>query len=171
MIRLACFLLAAAATSVTLVDEVYKIPANEWRYVELGLNQRPAVVSARFDVEAGSSAVRLALMRREDLEHLRAGLPHGVFAETNAAASGSLPPQVRGPGDFVLVVDNGAETAAAVRLRVWLDFGVRAGPQVTRLSPRRQFTVILISFAVFFGIITWSARRLLRGIRRQPPAC
>jgi hypothetical protein len=26
--------------------------------------------------------------------------------------------------------------------------------------------VILISFAVFFGIVTYSARRLLRGIRR-----
>jgi hypothetical protein len=49
---------------------------------------------------------------------------------------------------------------------VVLDFGARPGPQVTRLSPQRQFTVILISFAVFFGIVTYSARRLLRGIRR-----
>jgi len=29
------------------------------------------------------------------------------------------------------------------------------------LSPQRQLTVIAISFAVFFGIVTWSARRLL----------
>jgi len=37
---------------------------------------------------------------------------------------------------------------------------------MTRLSPRRQLVVILLSFATFFGIVTWSARRLLRGIRR-----
>jgi hypothetical protein len=38
---------------------------------------------------------------------------------------------------------------------------------VTRLPARRQLTVILISFAVFFGIVTFSARRLRRAIK--PP--
>jgi len=162
----ACILLMAASTSVNLVDEVYQIPANEWRYVELGLNQRPAIVTARFDVQVGSRSVRLALMRRGDLERLRGGLPHGVIDETETGAAGSLPPHVQGPGDFVLVVDNLADTPSKVHLHVALDFDVRTGPEVTRLSARRQFTVIVISFAVFFGIVTWSARRLLRGIHK-----
>ena len=166
MIAFVCLLMFAASTTVDVVDEVYQIPANEWRYVELGLNQRPALVHARYEVESGSEKVRLALMRREDLERLRAGLPHGVIEETERAGSGSFPPHVRGPGDYVVVVDNPSGAAAAVHLRIWLDFGVRPGREVTQLSPRRQLVVILLSFATFFGIVTWSARRLLRGIKR-----
>jgi hypothetical protein len=166
MIAFAWMLFLAASTVVDVVDEVYQIPANEWRYVELGLNQKPALVHAHYSVESGPPGVRLALMRREDLERLRAGLPHGVIEETDLAGSGSFTPRVRGPGDYVVVVDNQAEAPAAVRLRIWLDFGVRPGPEVTQLSPRRQLFVILLSFATFFGIVTWSARRLLRGIKK-----
>lgn len=166
MIPFALFLLLAASNVVDVVDEVYQIPANEWRYVELGLNQKAAVVHAHFTVESGPSQVRLALMRREDVERLRVGLPHGLIEETGAGGSGNFVPHVRGPGDYVVVVDNIANAASSVRLRVWLDFDVHPGPEMTRLSPQRQLTVILLSFGTFFAIVTWSARRLLRGIRR-----
>ena len=156
----------AASTSVDLVDEIYQIPASEWRYIEVNLKQRPALIQARYEMQSPSGLVRLALMRREDLDRLRAGLPHGVIDETAAGSSGSLVPHVRGPGDYVLVVDNPTDAAARVHLHVSLDFNVHRGPEVERLSSRRQLTVILISFAVFFGIVTWSARRLLRGIQR-----
>jgi hypothetical protein len=165
MIATAIFMLAAV-TRVDLVDEVYRIPSGEWRYVELGLNQKPALVSSSYEVKSGSRQVRLALLRRADLERLREGLPHGVIEETPSGRLGALTPRVRGPGDFVMVVDNRGESPSSVHLRISLDFGVRPGPEVTRLSPRRQLAVILISFAVFFGIVTWSARRLLRGIQR-----
>jgi hypothetical protein len=171
MIPLALILLAAA-TRLELVDEVLRIPAGDWRYVELGLKQQAAFVAADFEVQSGSQLVKLELMRREDLDRLRADRPNGVIAATALAASGRLLYHVRVPGDYVVVIDNrnangnaGGQEAVA-RLRVALDFGARPGPQVTRLSPQRQFTVILISFAVFFGIVTYSARRLLRGIRR-----
>jgi hypothetical protein len=166
MIVLAWILFLAASTGVDLVDEVYQIPANEWRYVELGLNQRPALVSAGFEVESGSRQVRLALMRREDLDRLREGAPQSIIDLTAAAASGSLKPHVRGPGDFVVVVDNRGDAPARVHLRVHLDFAVGRGSEVTQLSPRRQLAVVVISFAVFFGIVSWSARKLLRSIRR-----
>jgi hypothetical protein len=167
MIPLALILLAAA-TRLELVDEVLHIPAADWRYVELGLKQQAAFVAADFEVQSGSQPVKLELMRREDLDRLRAGRPNGVIAATGLAASGQLLYHVRVPGDYVVVIDNrnGDGREAVARLRVALDFGARPGPQVTRLSPQRQFTVILISFAVFFGIVTYSARRLLRGIRR-----
>lgn len=166
MIAFAWILLLSASTVVDVVDEVYQIPANKWQYVELGLNQKPAMVHAHFAVESGPAQVRLALMRREDLERLRAELPHGVIEETELGASGSFTPHVRGPGDYVVVVDNEADAPASVRLRIWLDFAVHPGREVTQLSPHRQLAVILLSFATFFGIVTWSARRLLRGIKR-----
>ena len=164
--HLLAWILLAASTGVDLVDEVYRIPAREWRYVELGLNQRPALVSAGYQVESGSREVRLALMRREDLDRLREGSPQSVIDVTEAGGSGSLTPHVRGPGDFVMVVDNRGDAPAAVHLRVRLDFAVAPVPEVRQLSPRRQIVVVVISFAAFFAIAGWSARRLLRGIRR-----
>jgi hypothetical protein len=159
-------MLLAAPTSVELVDEVYQIPANEWRYVDFTLKQQPALVSATFQVLTGSQQARIALMRSQDLERLRAGQPHGVMAVTPLASHGNLSYYVHWPDDYAIVVDNHASQPSAVHLRISLEFGGSPGPAVTRLSSRRQLAVILISFAVFFGIVTFSARRLWRAVKR-----
>jgi len=164
MLAFACFLFLAASR-VQLADEIYEIPASEWRYVELSLRQQPAMVLARYDVTAGPPKLRLALLQREDLEKLRAGAPHSVIDVTTEAAQGNLSYPVSERGDYALVLDNQGRAPATVHIRVWLDFA-RHGPAVTQLSPKRQLTVIAISFLVFFGIVTYSARRLLKTIRR-----
>ena len=168
MIAFAWMLLLAGSTSVELVDEVYQIPAAEWKYVEINLRQRPAVVFASFNVPSGPGQVRLALMTRADLEHFRNSLAHGVLALTAVARSGTLSFRVREPSDYVLVLDNRADTAhaAGVHLRVSLDFGQPAGPVITWITPRRQLTVIVLSFVFFFTVVTYSARKLLRIARR-----
>jgi len=160
--------LLAASTSVELVDEVYHIPPAEWKYVEVNLRQNPALVSAFFSVESGSDKVRLALMTHTDLENLREELPHGLLAVTAPGKSGSLDFRVRRPGDYVLVVDNRSSKTkpAAVHLHVALDFAGPSGPIVTRLGPRRQLAVIVLAFAFFFGVVTFSARKLLRAAKR-----
>jgi hypothetical protein len=159
-------ILLAAPTSLELVDEVYQIPANQWRYVDFTLKQQPALVSATFQVLTGSGAARIALMRSQDLERLRGGQPHGVMTVTPLASSGSFSYYVHVPDDYAIVVDNHAARPSAVHLRIALDFGGAPGPAVTRLSAPRQLTVILISFAVFFGIVSFSARRLWRVVKR-----
>jgi hypothetical protein len=172
MTSLAWIALLAASTSVELVDEVYRINPAEWKYVEVNLRQNPALVTASFDVVSGagsgSGKVRLALMTRAALENLRADLPHGLLAVTPIAKSGALAFRVRQPGDYVLVVDNRASKAqsAAVHLRIALDFARPSGPEVTRLAPQRQLTVIVLAFAFFFGVVTYSARKLLRAAKR-----
>lgn len=81
-----------------------------------------------------------------------------------AAPESGLRYQVRQAGVYQVLVDNRANPhPAQVRLRVWLEL-----PPAETLSRGRQLGVILSSFAVFFGIVTWSARRLLRNLR-QPP--
>ncbi len=161
-------MLLAAPTSVELVDEVYQIPASQWRYVDLTLKQQPALVSATFQVLTGSPQARIALMRGQDLERLRGGQSHGVLAVTPLASSGNLSYYASSPDDYAVVVDNHAAQPSAIHLRISLEFGASPGPVVTRLPPRRQLTVILISFAVFFGIVTFSARRLWRAIKGPP---
>jgi hypothetical protein len=161
MLPLVLFLLASA-TRVQLVDEPFDIPAHEWRYdSELGLHQRAATVIADYQVKSGGP-VRLLLMTHEDEERMSDGKPHGTMLSVGPGASGRLHYAVRQPGDYALVVDNRENSLPArVHLRVWLDF-----PPVTGISPQRQLTVILLSFAFFFGVITWSARRLLKNINR-----
>lgn len=167
MTALACLLLLAVSPRVELVDEVFQIPANEWRYVELGLRQRPAFVDADYEVRSGPPEVRLALVREAELERMRRDRAHGVIAATRPGSSGNIRYAVRRPDEYAIVVDNrDSGEAAGVHLRIWLDFGGRGGPEVTTLPPRRQLVVILVSFAVFFAIVTWSANRLLGVIRR-----
>jgi hypothetical protein len=165
MIPIALFFFAAS-TRVDLVDEVYRIPAGQWRYLELGLKQKAAFVAADFEVRSGSRHLRLKLMRREDLERMRTERSYGVLAATEAAASGRLRYPVSMAGDYVVVIDNQEDQPAEAHVQVSLDFGPQPAPAATHLSPKRQAAVIGISFAVFFGIVSYSARRLLRGIKR-----
>ena len=167
MIALAWILLQLASTQVDVVDEVYRIPPGEWRYIEIGLKQSTATLSADYDTRDASSHVRLALMERPDLELMRAGRAHGLLAVTAPGTSGRLRYRVRRGGDYVIVADNRRDRvhAAAVHLHVWADFA-RFAPTVTELPPRRQFTVIVISFACFFAVVTYSARRLLSAVKR-----
>jgi len=173
MIALSLILLAAS-THVDLVTEVVRIPAGDRRYIEVGLKQRPAFVSADYTVEPGSGEVRLALVEREQLERLpgkpgSGPLPEGVLAITPPGRSGRLRYRTQVRGEYAVVIDNRLGTrAAAAHLRVSLDFGGRPGPEVTRLSPARQLTVIAITFAVFFAIVSYSARRLLHGFGIAP---
>jgi hypothetical protein len=164
----ALVLLAAASTHVQLIDEVVRVPAGDWRYVEVALKQRTAFISAVYQVKTGSPDIRLALLHRDDLERMRSGLPDGTLAITQQAPSGGIRYRVPERGVYVVLIDNRASSReAAAQLLVSLDFGPRPGPTVTRLSPQRQITVIALSFVVFFAVATYSARRLLRGMRQS----
>jgi hypothetical protein len=167
MLPLALILLASSQR-VQLFQGVFQVPPGEWHAEKIGLRQRrPVVIAADFSVRSGPPQIRLALLRREDWERFEEGRPNGFLALTPVGTSGRLRYFVRVPGDYVVLLQNraGDKGSASAELRVVLDFGERAGPAVTGLSPTRQLTVILISFAVFFAIVTYSARRLLRGMK------
>src|SRR3954447_12722485 len=121
MFAFACLVLLAASR-IQLADEVYEIPASEWRYVEVALQQQPALVTARYSVTAGPRQLRLALLQRDDLEKLRAGAPHGVMEVTADSGRGVLEYAVRERGDYALVIDNQGREPASVHIQIWLDF-------------------------------------------------
>lgn len=146
---------------VVVVNEDYQISPGDWQWVEVNLRQRAGAILANYQVLSGPSTVRLVLMHRHDLDNM----PLGALAQTPAAGNGSFIHGVREVGNYALVVENQSTTAPSiVHLNVWIDFG-RPGRTVETLPPKRQLTVILVSFVVFFGIVTWSARRLLRAVK------
>jgi hypothetical protein len=160
-------LLTATTRLEVIPSQTSEVPAHDWRYFEIDLQQRPALVEAAFRVESGSQRVRMALLRRDELQRLREEDPAGVLALTEPAPSGSLRYLVRDPGDYVIVLDNRPESRpSTVRFDVWLDFAEPAEPGVAQLSPGRRLTVVLISCAAFFGVVIFSARRLRRAIKR-----
>jgi hypothetical protein len=165
---LALLLLAAASTSLDLVDEVYQISHSEWKYVEVNLRQKPATVTASYRVDQGPGKVRLALMTRENLELLRDDLPHGVLAVTEPGSRGEFSFRVRQPGDYVVVVDNRAskDLPVSVHLKIALDFARGEVPIVTRASRQRQMAVVGLALLFFFGVVTFAGRKLMAGIRR-----
>jgi hypothetical protein len=155
----------AASAGTELTDEVHQIPAGDWKYVEVELHQQPARISASYEVLSGSGQVRVALMLRDDLDRMREDLP-GSILMTPPGRSGHFADRVRRRGDYVVVLDNQeGRLPARVRLRVGLDFSLDGHSEVTLLTPQRQFTVVAISCVVFLGIVTLSARRLLRAMR------
>jgi hypothetical protein len=153
-----------AAPRVQLVDDVFHVPADDWRYVDFSLKQRAALVSAECQSGSTATPVRIALLRREDLDRLREGSAHGILDVTRPGVRTRLNYMVGEPGDYAIVIDNEGRTTAAVHLTISLDFGARP-PEVTQISPGRRVSVILISFAVFFAITGFSARRLLAAFR------
>jgi len=164
MSAVALLLLLLAPGSQVLLDEVFHVPATEWRYVPIVLQQPPVLVQCEFQVLSGSSTVRVTLVNRDGLDQLRHGdrepLGSGAFV-----TSGEFSRLVSVADSYAVVLENGRGGPAAVRLRVSLDFSERSRLQARYLSPQRRVVVILVSAMVFLSIVIYSARKLLGAIQ------
>ena len=160
----ALLVLWLAAGLQVLLDEVFHVPAGEWRYVPVILKQPPVTVDCGFRVISGNGAVRVVLVNRDGLDTLRGGdrepLGSGTFTQ-----QGQFSRLVNLPDEYAVVLENGGRGQVDVRLRVSLDFSARGRPRAQVLSPERRFAVIVISATVFLGIVFYSARKLL-GVMR-----
>jgi len=159
MIAALLFLLAAFAR-VDLIDENFEIPASDWRYVPRPLTPEPAMVNCAFQANGPDAQVRLVLLSHADLNAWRAGREHEEIAATPFAPRGTLRTPVH-DSDTYVVIENRAPQPVRVRLRVFLE-----QPRVSYLARGRQLAVIVISFGVFFAIVSLSARKLLKAIRK-----
>ena len=159
------FLLSAtSASSVVLTDDVFQIPAEEWRWIRFDIRQRSATVDCHFDTVGGGDA-RAELVSRSELERIREHKQHDALASTDPGRQGALSHYIDEAGEYAVVIENAGERPAAVHLNVALDFAAPR-PVSRSLSPERRLTVILVSFAMFFAIVTLSARALLRAMKR-----
>ncbi len=157
----ALLLLMTAFSHVDLVDETFEIPANDWRYVPRALTQEPAMVDCIYESDRRDAQVRVVLVSQEDLNLWRVGREHDEIATTPVGPRGTLRMSIHDPGSYI-AVENRSAQLARVRLRVFLE-----QPHVQYLSRGRQLAVIAISFGVFFGIVVFSGRRLLRAIKTK----
>jgi hypothetical protein len=158
------WLLAVPSQSMhqTLMDEVYNIPASDWRYVPVVLKQPPVTVECVFRVISGGGAVRVGLVNAQGLAAMRQGRRRDMLATTSFLNSGKLRHEVLDADEYAVIVDNTLDARAAVqvRLQVSLDFPARLQTQVRVLSTGKRIAVVVISLLVFFGIVTYAGRKL-----------
>jgi hypothetical protein len=157
-------LLLAVSRPAVLTDDIYQVPAGEWRWVRFEIGHRPAVVECRFETVGSGEAVA-ELVSRADLELIHQHKIHDSLAATDTAPKDSFSQYIGDPGEYAVVIENPGSTPLTARLTVALSFGQ---PASRYLSRERQLTVILVSSAVFFAIVTFSARALLKAMKRQP---
>lgn len=153
-------LLLLSSRQVSLVDEVYTIPAADWRFIELLLQQQRSKVECEFRVISGGGSVRVAFIGLRELQRFRLGTRPQSLESHPFQAVGKVERQIEVPGHYALIIENSREPAR-VHVRVNVDFS----PEVGYLSRQRQLAVIVISFAIFLAIVTYSARRLFKAIR------
>jgi hypothetical protein len=161
-------LLAAATLSLPLVDDSISIGPSDWRYVEVVLKQKTATVDCEFRLLSQGSGLRALLVERAELDRLRAGHAPRELAATAVQTAGRLHLRLPARGDYALVFQNpDRRLRLEAHVRVSLDFSGREAPQARVLPPGRRAAVVAISFALFFAVVTWSARRMM-GALREP---
>ncbi len=157
---IAVVLLLAAFSRVDLIDETFEVPASDWRYVPRPVTPEPAEVDCVFQSDRPDAQVRVVLLSHQDLNAWRVGHDHEEIISTPIGPRGVLRVPLHDV-DSYLAIENRGSRPVRVRLRVFLEH-----PAVRYLSRGRQLAVILISFGVFFAIVSLSARKLLKSVRR-----
>jgi hypothetical protein len=173
--QLALALLAAAAPPerLLLMDDTFEVPAADWRSLDLELRQRPAVIDCRFAVRHGGSGVRVALLRLEDLDRLRAGKSHRVLASSSFEQGGKLHVAVP-PGRYSLLLDNRLEGRGPAQVWVQASLVFATGPPIAAvLSPQRRAVVVALSLIFFIAVALFAGRKLKQALKQrreaQPP--
>ncbi len=159
--------LSACARGAVLLDEAVQVPPGDWRPFRILLQQRPAEVSCSFAVLEGRAGVRVAILPASEYRRLRAGRRARLLVSTVFQRAGGFRYALSEAGEYVLIVDNRRQmqAPALVRLRVSVEF--LPHPRARTLPPERRMAVVALSLALFFAIVLWSGRRLLRAMREQ----
>ncbi|MEX2263306.1 MAG: hypothetical protein WD696_15220 [Bryobacteraceae bacterium] len=157
-------LLLILGSSVVLVDKSFTVPRGDWRYLEVSLKQKPAVLHGEFG-SSEEAGLRVAVLNDGQLSRLRSTKSEAGLDAIAIRNEGTLRVALE-RGKYAVVLDNrNGKTPIEVRLKVWLDFEGDRKLEVRTLSWKRRMVVIVASFVVFFGIVIYSARKLLKASR------
>lgn len=142
----------------------FQLEPGDFRFITVMVRQTPEEVDCHFEVLNGTPTVHLELMPLNEFRRFDRGLDHGALASTPEGGKGDCRKIIDMRGEYRIVAINGKHAPpASVMLQVHTSVDPR---DVARtLSPERRLTVILVSFAFFFVSVTWSARKLIQGMR------
>lgn len=159
-------LLVLPPASLNHVEQPFRLDPGEYRWLPFTVNQVPAEVDCRFHVSSGVSTVHMELLPMSEFRLFSRGREHDTLAVSPQTSSAAFRRIVREPGQYAVVVANQKKAPVAlVSLEFSVDFNPDSAVSAQTLEPKRRLAVILISFFLFFAIVTWSGLRLLRAVK------
>jgi hypothetical protein len=165
--RTALLLLCAAA----LQAEPFKLEPGEFRWVPITVTRVPTAVSCRFRVVSGKPTLHMEIMAMSEFRHFNRKRDYDTLAFTPDGSEGEIRRMVDEHGEYAVVVENAnGAPPALVDVEVSTDVDPSEDSMARVLPPGRRLAVILISFAIFFALVTWSAWRLLRATKFSFPS-
>jgi len=158
-------ILAFAATSLAAQNTI-RLGPGDYRWIPFNVRHPPAEVDCSYQVTSGGPTVHVELMPGSEFRLFARGREHDSLTTTPDAAEGEFRQIVLDPGRYAIVVSN-RDNAAPVTVAMHFETNLNPTADMAQtLSPLRRFTVILVSIAVFFGMVTWSVSSLLKAARR-----
>ncbi len=164
-------LLAALAFAMSLFGQQeapFRLEPGEYRWIPFTVRQTPTEVVCRFHVVRGGPTAHAELLALSDFQSFNRGREHGSLAVTPTARAGGFRRTLEDRGEYAVVVmnDRNAQPAEVV-LEVSTDLNPPTAVVTRELTQGRRLTVILVSFALFFTIVTWCGVRLVRAITKS----
>ena len=167
-LTLAIAVLLAGAAASGQEGQPFRLQPGDFRWVPFTVRQTPAAVDCHFEVLEGNPTVHVELMPMSEFRLFDGGRDHETLAVTPDGRDGDFRRIIDMSGRYAVVVVNEKRgRPVTVSLQVRTTVNPAASDVARMLSPERRLTVILISFGFFFVTMTWSARRLIRGMRQS----
>jgi hypothetical protein len=157
------FLIAVLVVAAALHATPMKLEPGEYRWVPFTVKRNPTAVDCRFRVLQGGPTVHMEVMSVSQFRLFSRGRDYQPFASAPDGRIGEIRRLVDERGEFAVVVENDERAPVAmVDLEVTTDLNPSPESMARVLPPGRRLAVILISFGIFFGLVTWSGWRLWR---------
>jgi hypothetical protein len=138
----------------------------EYKWLPLTVKRIPTGVDCRFRVMQGGATVHMEILSAAEFRRFNRSRDYDALATAPDGHQGEIRRLMDEPGEFAVVVANDDRAPEAmVDLEVSTDLNPSPESMARVLSPQRRLAVIVVSFAIFFGLITWSGWRLLRATR------
>lgn len=141
---------------------------SDYRWVPVSIKRTPTAIGCHFSVVSGAPTVRLELLSERDFFLFARRREYESLAATATGGSGGFERMIATPGLYRVLIRN---ERGAPPVRVSLSVRTEADPLPFAISrevpPGRRLAVVAISLSVFFAIVFWSGRMLLRARRNR----
>jgi hypothetical protein len=148
--------LLAAASRQVAVDRYFDL-GEEWKYVNVRVERPGSYLHGEYRVTEGQSAVRLLLLKQEDLEAHNSRRPYRSLAKTSFDNAGKFHQLVKDAGEYAVVIESeDGRHPVKVHLKVELE------PErlAWELPAWRKALVVALSLGVFLAVVVYSAKKL-----------
>lgn len=159
---------AGLAAGAPEKGQPFRLEPGDYRWQTIAIRQTPSQVDCHFEVLSGNPSVHVELLPLSEFRQFDRGEEHETLVVTPNGRNGDFRRIIDVSGQYAVVVVNEKRAPpATVSLEVRTSVNPGDHDTARTVSPQRRLTVIVISFVFFFATVTWSARKLLRAMRRS----